>query len=100
MGELYMRRLPAGDEDTVKLHYDAVGKGLIAAEGSADIHLNRVALKDERVRVLKTGDGVRYEPMQGAIAPRATNSSKVSGPELMIEAFPVAADSAEGSFFG
>lgn len=99
MGDLYMRRLPAVDDCTVKLSA-AVGKGLIATEGNANVRLNRVALKDERVRVLKTGDGVRYEPMRGAIAPRATNLHTASGPEPMIEAFPVVTNPAEGAFFG
>ena len=99
MGEFYMRRLPAEDDGTVKLLYDAVGKGVIAREGN-DVHLNRVALKDESVRVLRTDDRARYELMQGAIPPRATNVHKTSGPEPIIEAFPVVSDSAAGSFFG
>jgi cold shock CspA family protein len=99
MGELYMRRLPAVDDCTVRISA-AVGKGLIAPEGNADVHLNRMALKDERVRVLKTGDRTSDAPMQGGIAPRDTNVHKTSGPEPIIEEFPVVSDSAAGSFFG
>ena len=100
MGEFYMRRLPVEDDGSVMLHYDAVGKGMIARERNGDVHVNRVALKDESVRVLRTDDRVRYELMQGAIAPRATNAHKTSAPEPIIEEFPVVSDSAAGSFFG
>ena len=65
MGEPYLRKLPVIDEGTVKSYDDAVGKGLIAREGSGDVHVNRAALRDESVRTLKTGDRVRFQVVEG-----------------------------------
>ena len=64
-GESYLRKLPAVDDGTVKSYDAAVGKGLIAREGNEDVHVNRAALKDESVRILRTGDRVRFQVVEG-----------------------------------
>jgi cold shock CspA family protein len=65
MGEPYLRRTPVVDEGTVKSYDDAVGKGMITREGNGDVHVNRAALKDESVRILRTGDRVRFQVVEG-----------------------------------
>ena len=59
------QQLQAVTEGTVKSYDEVSGKGLITREGHEDVHVNRAALKDASVQTLKTGDGVRFQVVEG-----------------------------------
>lgn len=64
-------------EGTVRSFEDAIGKGLIAREGSMDVFVNRAAIKDLGPRTLVTGDRVRFQVVEGLKGPCAASVRKL-----------------------
>ena len=64
-------------EGTVRSFEDAIGKGLIARDGSMDVYVNRAAIKDLGPRTLVAGDRVRFQVIEGLKGPCAASVRKL-----------------------
>jgi CspA family cold shock protein len=71
MGGTFVQKAAVMAEGTVKSFDDAIGKGMIAREGSKDVFVNRAAIKHEGPRTLAAGDRVRFQLVEGLNGPCA-----------------------------
>jgi CspA family cold shock protein len=71
MGGTFVQKAAVMTEGTVKSFDDAVGKGVIARDGSRDVYVNRAAIKHEGARTLAAGDRVRFQLVEGLNGPCA-----------------------------
>ena len=71
MGGTFVQKAAVMAEGTVKSFDDAIGKGLIARDGCADVYVNRAAIKHSGSRTLASGDRVRFQLVEGLNGPCA-----------------------------
>ncbi len=71
MGGTFVQKAAVMAEGTVRSFDDAIGKGMIAREGSKDVYVNRAAIKHEGPRTLAAGDRVRFQLVEGLNGPCA-----------------------------